>query len=76
MRLETTVARSDHIKEGQKIIVIDPMGELHPAVVTNIWGDADDNPTINARCTDTDEVFSSIQHRTKTDAPGRYWMQW
>jgi hypothetical protein len=71
-----TMTRSNHIAEEDKIIFIDPLGEFHPAQVTKIWGDPDQNPTINLRCTDTGEEFPSTQHRSSTDAPGRYWMQW
>lgn len=66
----------NHISVEAKIIYVDPLGELHPARVTHIWGDADDNPTINLETNDTQEVVSSVVHRSRTEAPGRYWNQW
>lgn len=64
--------RSNVIHVDDKVIYIDEFGVLKEGVCTNVWGDEDKNPTINIRVDDV--TVGSVQHRSATDAPGRYWM--
>lgn len=72
---EKRMTRSDHIAVDDRILFIDRMGDLHEAQVDHIWGDPDDLPTINVRCLDDyAEPTTSVQHRSRTDAPAFYWI--
>ena len=67
--------RPDHIKERDKVVFIDEMGDLHEARVTHVWGEPDQKPTINLRIIGADVDRTSVQHRSRTDAPGFYWTE-
>lgn len=63
------------VKVGTKILFVDESGDLHEAAVTHLWGEPDQNPTLNLRVDGADADRTSVQHRSKTDAPGFYWNQ-
>lgn len=63
---------------------VDPQRQSHTALVTHVWGDADDSPTINLVWVSVDdskhdqygtqiERNTSVQHESRTTAPGMFW---
>ena len=67
------MVREDTVRVGDKILFIDEMGGLHEARVTHLWGESDQKPTLNLRVDGAEIDRTSVQHRSRTDAPGFYW---
>lgn len=71
-------------KIGDAIKVVDEVGVEHDALVTVYWGGEDPTGPLNAVYVSSDaskhdpygrqlERLSSLSHKSKTSAPGRYW---
>ncbi len=68
------MTRSERVDVRDKIIFIDELGNIHPATVTYLWGEPDAYPTLNLRVDGAEADRTSVQHRSRTDAPGFYWI--
>lgn len=69
---------------GEHVVVVDEVGQKHDGLVTNNWGGDAPRQTLNVIYVSKDEAkrdpygqqierLSSIQHKSTTTAPGRYW---
>jgi len=69
---------------GQKVIFVDSNRVTRNALLTMVWGDPADRPTVNLVTVSPDENkidnygrqiehFTSVPHQERTTAPGMYW---
>lgn len=69
---------------GASVEFVDPTGNAHKALVTAVWGNPDDNPSLNLVYVSADETKTdqygrqierktSIVHESRQGAHGNFW---
>ncbi len=82
---ESEAAMERKPKIGMHVVVFDEVGLRHEGLITADWGTTDEFATVNVLfCASDDtkqdnygrqiERLSSCAHRSRTNAPGRFWI--